>query len=177
MIVGRELGSTFPPKASAVAKDVNFSVRSLSGAKFKDVSFDAAPGQIIGVAGVAGNGQSELMRALAGLQPSEGAISLGGRSLTSAATSCAKPPTCRRTGSPRDWPADLTVRENASMSALETFASLGIVSRRREVDQVTEAFRSLAVKAASIESPVTVALRRQSAEGRAGARAARRTQA
>ncbi|MGO9420548.1 ABC transporter permease subunit, partial [Roseiarcus sp.] len=154
MIVGRELGSTFPPKANAAAKDVNFSVRSLSGRKFKDVSFDASPGQIVGVAGVAGNGQSELMRALAGLQPSEGAISLGGRSLSSHELiyEAAYMPSDRLS---EGLAGDLTVRENASMSALGSFASLGVVSRRREVDQVTSAFRSLAVKATSIESQVT----------------------
>ena len=37
--------------------------------------------KIVGVAGVAGNGQSELMRALAGLQQSKGAIQLNGRAL------------------------------------------------------------------------------------------------
>ncbi len=41
------------------------------------------------------------------------------------------------------------------MSALEKFGSFGIVSRKREVEQVTATFKSLAVKAASIEAPVT----------------------
>ncbi len=41
------------------------------------------------------------------------------------------------------------------MSALGAFASFGVVSRRREIEQVTNAFGSLALKAASIESPVT----------------------
>ena len=72
MIVGRALGSTFPPKAKQVSEDINLSVEISSGRKFKNVSFDVSRGQIIGVAGVAGNGQSELMRALAGLQPSDG---------------------------------------------------------------------------------------------------------
>ena len=49
--------------------------------RFTDVSFEVSRGQIVGVAGVAGNGQSELMRALAGLQQSKGAIQLNGRAL------------------------------------------------------------------------------------------------
>ena len=72
MIVGRTLGSAFPPKSDDGSKEVIFSVKSLSGRGFHDVSFEVARGQIVGVAGVEGNGQSELMRALAGLQPSEG---------------------------------------------------------------------------------------------------------
>ena len=79
MIVGRMLGSAFPPKSDDGSNDVIFSVKSLSGGGFHDISFDVARGQIVGVAGVEGNGQSQLMRALAGLQPSEGAINLQGR--------------------------------------------------------------------------------------------------
>ena len=41
------------------------------------------------------------------------------------------------------------------MSALEKFGSFGIVSRKTEVAQVTDTFKSLAVKAASIEAQVT----------------------
>ena len=81
MIVGRTLGSAFPPKSDDESKEVIFSVKSLSGRGFHDISFEVARGQIVGVAGVEGNGQSELMRALAGLQPSEGSINLQGRSL------------------------------------------------------------------------------------------------
>jgi ribose transport system ATP-binding protein len=154
MIVGRALGSTFPPKAKGVAADVNFSVQSLGGQKFRNVSFDVSPGQIIGVAGVAGNGQSELMRALAGLQPSEGAVYLGGRSLThhDLLHEAAFMPSDRHA---EGLASGLSVRENASMAALEKFGSFGILSRKRELEDVTEAFRSLAVKTASIEAPVT----------------------
>jgi len=154
MIVGRTLGSTFPPKAKDGAKDVNLSVRALSGRKFRDVSFEVSRGQIIGVAGVAGNGQSELMRALAGLQPSDGEVRLGGRSLArrELLRQAAFMPSDRLT---EGLASGLTVRENASMSALERFGSLGIVRRKREVAHVTETFKTLAVKAASIEAQVT----------------------
>jgi ribose transport system ATP-binding protein len=154
MIVGRALGSTFPPKADDVSKDVNLSVQALSGGKFKDVSFDVSRGQIIGVAGVAGNGQSELMRALAGLQPSHGEVRLGGRTLTrhELLRKAAFIPSDRLT---EGLASGLTIRENASMSALEKFGSVGIVRRKSEVEHVTNTFRSLAVKAATIEARVT----------------------
>jgi ribose transport system ATP-binding protein len=154
MIVGRALGSTFPPKAEGVSKEVNLSVQALNGGKFKDVSFDVSRGQIIGVAGVAGNGQSELMRALAGLQPSQGEVRLGGRTLTrhELLREAAFMPSDRLT---EGLASGLTIRENASMSALEKFGSLGIVRRRTEVGHVTNTFKSLAVKAATIEAKVT----------------------
>ena len=173
MIVGRELGSTFPPKVNAVAGDANFSVRALSGRKFRDVSFDAAPGQIVGIAGVAGNGQSELMRALAGLQPSEGEISLGGRSLShhELLREAAYMPSDRLS---EGLAGDLTVRENASLSALGSFASFGIVSRRREVDQVTGRLQIPCGESGEHRVAGDLAVGRQSAEGRAGARVALR---
>ena len=47
------------------------------------VSFAVAPGEILGIAGVEGNGQTELLEALAGLaRPAAGSIALAGRDVT-----------------------------------------------------------------------------------------------
>jgi general nucleoside transport system ATP-binding protein len=49
-----------------------------------DVSFTVAPGEILGIAGVEGNGQAELLDALAGLRPPRsGTIQLGDKNITS----------------------------------------------------------------------------------------------
>lgn len=84
MIVGRTLASAFPPKCADPAPTTNFAVTSLSGEGFSDVGFEVGVGQIIGVAGVDGNGQSDLMRALAGLSTWTGDVSLKGQKLTHA---------------------------------------------------------------------------------------------
>ena len=47
------------------------------------VTFSIAPGEILGVAGVEGNGQTELVEALAGLTHARGTVSIGGRDLLS----------------------------------------------------------------------------------------------
>lgn len=48
-----------------------------------DVSFEVRPGEIFGIAGVEGNGQTELIEAIAGLRkPSAGRIALGGQDIT-----------------------------------------------------------------------------------------------
>lgn len=64
------------------------SVRELSVAdglgvmRVIDASFDVRAGEIVGIAGVAGNGQSELLEALAGMRPiAHGTIALDGRVL------------------------------------------------------------------------------------------------
>ena len=153
LIVGRTLGSAFPPKAPNAAKDVNFAVTSLSGKGFKDVSFDVARGEIIGIAGVAGNGQPQLMRALAGLQASKGSINLGGRSLRSKELlqEAAFMPSDRHT---EGLASGLTVRENASFAALDKFAANGIMSQKKELTNVGATFNSLAVKTPNFEAPI-----------------------
>ena len=153
LIVGRTLGSAFPPKLQGTASDVGFSVTNFTGKGFKDVTFDVAKGQIAGVAGVAGNGQAELMRALAGLQTPHGSVTLQGRPLSNKELleEAAFMPSDRHT---EGLASGLTVRENASFAALEKFASHGIMNRSRELDQVTSTFKSLAVKAPGMEAPI-----------------------
>jgi ABC-type uncharacterized transport system ATPase subunit len=49
------------------------------------VELSVAPGEILGIAGVEGNGQTELIEAIAGLRPvASGTIALGGRDVTTA---------------------------------------------------------------------------------------------
>jgi ABC-type uncharacterized transport system ATPase subunit len=49
----------------------------------RNVSFDVRAGEILGIAGVAGNGQEQLVEALTGLrQPTAGTVSLAGKTVT-----------------------------------------------------------------------------------------------
>lgn len=83
LMVGREVELHFE-KEAAQPGDVMLTVRNLrvrSGQglyKVDGLSFDLRCGEILGIAGVEGNGQSELVRALTGLAPRyEGEILLG----------------------------------------------------------------------------------------------------
>jgi simple sugar transport system ATP-binding protein len=71
-------------KAPAQPQDAVLSVRNLRcGSKLNDVSFDVRAGEIVGVAGVEGNGQTELVEALAGLRrATDGGFSLNGRDIS-----------------------------------------------------------------------------------------------
>ena len=58
------------PKPRIEVKDLT--VRSIDGiVKLQDVSFTAMSGEILGIAGISGSGQKELLEAIAGLQPVE----------------------------------------------------------------------------------------------------------
>jgi len=84
MMVGRELKDVFPPKGSGDAASPALEVRRLSrrGA-FRDVSFTVRQGEIVGLAGLAGSGRSEILRAIIGADPlDEGEILLWGRTVS-----------------------------------------------------------------------------------------------
>jgi ribose transport system ATP-binding protein len=155
LIVGRRLESTFPPKHASIPDDgVVFEVDGLTSVGCTEVSLRASHGQIVGVYGVAGNGQSELLRALAGLESFDGAVRIDGAERTSRSLL-------------RDaafLPADrhgealmmsLTVRENAAVSALRRFRRGVLLSRKREFGRVTESLTSLDVKAPSLDAEVS----------------------
>ena len=61
LMVGRELTNRFPPKSNTPGKEI-INVKNLSGAysNVKDVSFSLREGEILGIAGLAGAGRSEL---------------------------------------------------------------------------------------------------------------------
>ncbi|NTF06085.1 ABC transporter ATP-binding protein [Agrobacterium rubi] len=75
-------------KGEANPGEVLFSVRNLTVKDSRgvtmvdDVSFDVRAGEIVGIAGVAGNGQSELLEAIAGIRkPHSGEILMGGKTV------------------------------------------------------------------------------------------------
>jgi peptide/nickel transport system ATP-binding protein len=59
--------------------------KSLGTAGARDVSFDLAPGEILGIVGESGSGKSTLARALTGLAPFTGTLLVGGREIASIA--------------------------------------------------------------------------------------------
>ena len=79
-------------KQTARPADVMLDVRDLSvpdeygGLAVHSVSFDVRAGEILGIAGVQGNGQTELSEALMGLRPSTGSVLLAGADIAGAST-------------------------------------------------------------------------------------------
>jgi len=92
LMVGSELPSP-ETRSDTVSDRTVLSVRGLTvtgdGGRrlLNDISFDIHAGEIYGIAGVEGNGQSELVEALMGIRPiSAGAITLAGQDITTAST-------------------------------------------------------------------------------------------
>jgi ribose transport system ATP-binding protein len=155
MIIGRSLGATFPPKHTPDTDAVPvLQVEGLSGRGFDDISLIACQGEIVGIAGVIGNGQPAFLRALAGRDSSTGSVNVGGRELSRRALleSAAYMPADRLADG---LMVDLNVRENAALTALDRLTVGPVVSRSREVTAVERELSELAVKAPSLEAPVS----------------------
>ncbi|MEY2571401.1 MAG: ribose transport system permease protein rbsA, partial [Acidimicrobiaceae bacterium] len=154
-IIGRTLETTFPPKHTPASGEAPLlHVEGLSGSGFENISFTVRKGEIVGVAGVAGNGQPALLRALAGREPASGSVTVAGKELSRRALlACAAyMPADRLT---EGLMVDLNVRENAAMTALDRLTVGPVVSRQREVFAVQRELSELAVKAPSLEAPVS----------------------
>jgi len=84
MMVGKLLQT--PTRSAQTAGDVVLSLSNLSapapnafGMSLKDISVELRKGEVLGIAGVAGNGQDELLAALSGERPvGRGMITMGG---------------------------------------------------------------------------------------------------
>lgn len=70
-------------KATAVASEPRLVVSNLHSRRLDDVSFSVRPGEIVGLGGLQGQGQSAVLRGLFGADPvSSGKVVLDGKSLT-----------------------------------------------------------------------------------------------
>jgi ribose transport system ATP-binding protein len=81
MMVGRELDHYFPPRASAgEIGPVRLQVRDGAVGKLHDIDFEVRSGEIVGLAGLAGAGRTEVARAIFGVEPfTAGVVELNGK--------------------------------------------------------------------------------------------------
>ncbi|TCZ78808.1 ABC transporter ATP-binding protein [Paenibacillus albiflavus] len=87
LMVGRELAEvtrSVPKPGAPVLQMQNISIKGQSGKPVLDqINLTVCEGEIVGIAGVSGNGQTELIQSICGLQRTdEGSISLIGQQIT-----------------------------------------------------------------------------------------------
>jgi ribose transport system ATP-binding protein len=156
LIVGEELDRTFPDKSKSPGNIV-LQIEHFSGPGFDRVSLNVRKGEIVGLAGIDGNGQREFMRGLAGLSSSSGSVTIGGSIAVLSHPS--KAIGCGVTYLSGDRHAegifaDLTVRENFSSRSISQDLTLGFVRSKSEQNRTTEAVDRFAVKTPTIETPI-----------------------
>jgi ABC-type sugar transport system ATPase subunit len=158
MMVGRELPVS-RNRAAIEAKSLLLSVRSLTTAKLRNISFDLHAGEVLGVAGLVGSGRSSLGAALFGLDRIlGGSIELRGRPFQPRSPSDALKsglglvPEDRKS---QGLMMKMSILENSTFTVLDRLQSVRFVRRgdeRREAEQV---HRVLRLKAASEDAPVS----------------------
>ena len=80
MMVGRPLQNVFPQKAGTIGNEIIFRAEHITGSRLKDISFCLKKGEVLGIAGLQGHGQTELLNALSGLYPlKQGSLEIMGK--------------------------------------------------------------------------------------------------
>ena len=159
LIIGRAVDQVFPGKRATEEEAAPLlEVDSLSGTGFRDVSLSVQPGEVVGLAGIEGNGQRSFLRALAGMSAARGRMRVDGGVLR-----LGRPSRMRRAGVihlPGDRHREgvilaLSVRENVALLALGEVAQGGIVRRARERPLVAAQIERLGVRTPSAETSVS----------------------
>jgi len=157
LIVGGTLDREFPAKAGNGSTSTVLDVVSLGGAGFTDVSVRVRQGEIVGLAGIDGNGQREFMSALAGLVRSRGTVSVNGRPANLQDSQAAAASGIRLLPGDRHREGifgELSVRENFSIRSLPLDSIKGWISQRSEARRAREAVTGFAVKTPSVATPI-----------------------
>src|SRR6266568_2604673 len=157
LIVGRAVTAEFPPKAHTADQTAVLVVEHLSYRAFHDVSLTASAGEIVGLAGIVGNGQAEFLRALAGLEHAAGRAELRGKALKPNRPDAALDAGVVYLSADRLGEGlfgSLSVRENALVSVLGQFSRWGVVRQRAEARAVESQRENLSIKAPSIDANV-----------------------
>ncbi len=160
LMVGRELSQRFPPKKSTPG-EVIFKTEGLTSryANVVDVSISVRKGEIVGLAGLAGAGRSELLENIFGISTRErGKMWLNGVEI--------------QNKNPRDAIRNgfaflteerrssgifgiLDIKENMTVSALRHFLSGGLlVNDRKRYQKTGEYIKKLSVKTASQKTQI-----------------------
>ncbi|GAA1664654.1 ATP-binding cassette domain-containing protein [Microbacterium lacus] len=160
LVVGRALETVFPPKgaeAGTIGTTDRVVVDGLSGRHFHDISLAVRSGEVIGLAGVQGNGQAELIRALAGLESATGSVRIDGRDVRLGSPSAAAAAGAVYVPSDRHGEGlflPLTVGENIVMKTLRRFSTAGFVRDRAVAREARAQVADRAVKTPSIHTAV-----------------------
>ena len=163
LMIGREYKNVFPPKPvelpSAVAPVLQARNLSWTG-RLKDISLSVKPGEIVGLGGLDGQGQRELLLALFGvLRGCSGEVLIDGSPVAISSPSAAKSAKVGMALIPEDRKTEglmlpMTVRANLSFAALDRISSGGIINRAAELRLIDEMIKLLGIRTAGVDIPV-----------------------
>lgn len=156
LMVGRKLDNVYPKEELPVGETV-LEVKDLSSqGVFKDISFNARRGEIVGFAGLVGSGRTEVMRALFGLdQFTSGEVLVDGKAVKITNPRDAIAAGMGMITEDRKRSGIVPVRsimENGSLASLEKFFFSGRLHSGLEVETDKKYFDRMNVKAPSLNT-------------------------
>lgn len=162
MMVGRSLNHVFPPSVCQVDhSQVIFEVKNLADAdhKLNHVSFQVHKAEILGVAGLQGHGQTELLNAVSGLYPlSEGEIIVNGKRVgiknagQAIANGIALVPSDRKN---QGLMLELSNRHNLSISSMKKRMKGCFIDKKAEQAFSESMVSKLSIKMGELDLPVS----------------------
>ena len=162
MMIGREYHSVFPPKpVRSERSEPVLECRNIGWTeRLKDISFSVGKGEVIGLGGLDGQGQRELLLALFGvLRGTTGSVLVDGKTVSLSSPSAARTSSVGMALIPEDRKTEglmlpMTVRENLSFASLDHLSNAGVIDRSREESRIDEMVKLLAIKTAGIDISV-----------------------
>lgn len=160
MMIGRTLsGEDFEHKPCYARDEVALSVKNLTGAGFRNVSFDLRKGEIIAITGLQGSGRDQLADALFGAEPSTGEVTVNGHPVKSGGTvlqhmhrGIGMVPRSRKE---RGILNDLSIIDNTSMAYFNTKHRKLLIRPKDEVSRYEREKKALSIKADNPKNPIT----------------------
>lgn len=163
LMVGREISSLFPDKpvrdAGRPRENTNrakspllvVSDLSVPGTSVREVALEVCAGEIVGLAGLAGNGQNELLESIAGIRRARGRVTVNGhrgpfshpRWAIRAGLSLV--PEDRKT---QGLVLPFTVQQNITLSTLNRVSRFGYINRKRDHAIAVNTISELAIRPA-----------------------------
>ncbi len=162
LMIGREYKHVFPPKPVRNASEAPLlQIDNLSwGDRLQDISLSLGRGEIVGLGGLDGQGQRELLLALFGvLRGVTGTITIKGQPQRIGSPRQAKSDRCGMALIPEDRKTEglmlpMSVRDNISMAAISKLTRGLIVDRGTENQRIGEMVEKLAIKIGDIDDAV-----------------------
>ncbi len=156
-MIGRAPETEFPERASTDGEPI-LRITELVGWTLRGVSLEARSGRVLGIAGLAGAGRSELLRLIAGVErPQAGTIELDGRDITrssvahSMAAGVALVPEERRR---QGLVMNATIATNIGLGSLTHLSDSGIMRPGREQRLAQQQADELQIRATSVRQDV-----------------------
>ena len=162
LMIGRDYKDIYPAKsAPAPTEAAILEVENLNwGTRLAGINLQVRRGEIVGLGGLDGQGQRELLLALFGiLRGVDARIKVDGKPKQISSPRDAKRSSVGIALIPEDRQTEglilpLSVRDNISLAAMNRFARRSFISTRAETRAVEEAFRTLSIHAGGAGVPV-----------------------